>query len=273
MVRLTGLGVEPLARHLQRVGEVRSELPNGRALKLWSRGDDWVANEVYWRGALGYEPETSSLFFSLAADAHAVFDVGAHVGYYSLLAGLASASARVYAFEPHPNVYERLRRNVALNHLENVEALRLAVGEVSGAADFFHSDTEVPSSSSLSRAFMSSWLDVGELRRTSVAVTALDDFVRLHDVRRVDLVKLDTESTEPAVLRGMTATLERDRPQIVCEVLKGWSVESQLEALLGPLGYAYYLLTPAGPSLRPSIVADETYLNHLFTTRQPTTTV
>jgi tRNA G37 N-methylase Trm5 len=85
---------------------------------------------MYWRGAFGYEPETSQLFYRLATTSHGVLDVGAHVGYYWILAGLAHPSARVYAFEPYPVAFERLLRNLELNQLGNVEPIRLALGSV-----------------------------------------------------------------------------------------------------------------------------------------------
>ena len=60
---------EWLIRHLHRHGQVRSTLPNGRTLRMWSRGDDWVSNQLFWRGWNGYETETSGLFFRLATRA------------------------------------------------------------------------------------------------------------------------------------------------------------------------------------------------------------
>src|SRR5262245_40399135 len=67
-----------IVKHLHRVGLVCSRLPNGRMLKLESRADDWVSNQVYWRGWLGYEPESASLFFRLASRARITFDIGAY---------------------------------------------------------------------------------------------------------------------------------------------------------------------------------------------------
>jgi hypothetical protein len=46
---------EWVIRHLHRYGGVRFRLPNGRTARLWSRADDWVSNQIYWRGWNGYE--------------------------------------------------------------------------------------------------------------------------------------------------------------------------------------------------------------------------
>src|SRR5882724_8020540 len=58
----TGMRSEFVIKHLHRAGNVWLALPNSRTLRLWSRGDDWVSNQVYWRGWDGYEPETVPLF-------------------------------------------------------------------------------------------------------------------------------------------------------------------------------------------------------------------
>ena len=91
----TGARSEFVVKHLHKVGTVRARLPNGRALRLWSRGDDWVSNQVYWRGWDGYEPETVPLFWRLAERSAVTLDVGAYVGYFALLAGHANPSGRV----------------------------------------------------------------------------------------------------------------------------------------------------------------------------------
>lgn len=257
---------ELVIKHLHRVGRVQRKLPNGRTLKLWSRADDWVSNQVYWRGWEGYEPETVPLFFRLAARARVTFDVGAYVGYYSLLAAHANPAGRVYAFEPLLPVYERLRHNVALNGLTNVQCIASAVGAEDGTADFYSTATEMPCSSSLSYAFMRS---AQRVSRIQVSVLTLDRFICEQQLGRVDLIKIDTESTEPQVLRGLANTLERDRPLIICEVLQGRGSERPLEELLAPLGYRFYLLTPDGPKVRERIKGHPEWLNYLFATLDP----
>ncbi len=266
ILRATGLCSEGVIKHLHRVGWVRSRLPNGRTLRLWSRADDWISNQVFWRGWAGYEQETVPLFFHLASRARLTFDVGAHVGFFTLLAAHANPLGRVLAFEPMPPIYERLKFNVLLNRLDNVECFASAVGDSDGQAEFFHVPEGLPSSSSLSREFMLSGGNA--VQSTLVRVITLDRFARERKLGPVDLVKLDTESTEPQVLRGMTEILERDRPALFCEVLKGRGSEEALCEILRPLGYQFYLLTPKGPAQRDRIEGHPTWLNYFFTTSQ-----
>ena len=260
-----GLRSEFIIKHLHRVGDVRLALPNNRTLRLWSRGDDWVSNQVYWRGWDGYEPETVPIFYRIATRADVTFDVGAYVGFFTLLAAHANPSGRVYAFEPLRGVYARLQKNVALNTLDQVQCIKSAVGEVDGSADFFHVPVELPTSSSLSYEFMRS---ANDLTVSPVPVITLDRFVQENRIDRVDLVKIDTESTEPQVLRGMIKTLQRDKPFVFCEVL-GRGGERELEEALRPIGYRYYHLIPSGPVLRDRIEGHPEWLNYLFTVLSP----
>jgi FkbM family methyltransferase len=266
VLRATGLRSEIIVRHLHRVGTVTDRLPNGRTLRLWSRADDWVSNQVYWRGWQGYEPETVPLFFRLATRARVTIDIGAYVGFFTLLAAHANVEGVVYAFEPLRDASERLQRNVALNGLQNVSAITAAVGDIDGTAEFFFTETPMPCSSSLSYDFMRS---AERLVSVETAVITLDAFAREKALQGVDLVKIDTETTESQVLCGMTETIRRDQPFIVCEVLQGRGSEETLQQIIRSLGYRAYLLTPDGPQLRDRIEGHPEWLNYLFTPLGP----
>ena len=237
----------PLARFLPRAGLVEATLPSGAPFRLWSQGDDDIASAVFWAGWAGHEPETAGEFLRMAASARVVLDVGAHIGYFSVLAALANPRARIFAFEPLARVRERLLRNVALNDLDNVSCLPVALGSRAGVADFFHVGAGIPSSSSLSGEFMRSIVDEDRLTSSEVEVTTADAVVsEYHLGGRVDLVKIDTETTEDDVFRGMLGTLENDRPAVLCEVL-GAQTGQAIEDILAPFGYRYFMLTGTGP--------------------------
>ena len=252
-------------KHLHRVGGVRSRLPNGRVLRLWSRADDWVSNQVYWKGWAGYEPETVPLFFRLATEARVALDVGAYVGFYTLIAAHANPRGRIYSFEPLAMAFERLRSNVARNGLRNVECFQTAVGDTNAVLPFYHAIAgTIPCSSSLSQDFVR---DVKGVTIVEVPVTTLDAFAASRHLDDIDLLKLDTESTEPSVLRGARVVLERSRPWIICEVLAGRGAEGALESVLRPFGYRFYHLTPEGPVMRERVVGHPSYFNYLFAAR------
>jgi FkbM family methyltransferase len=235
-------------------------LPGGRQARLWSRGDDWVSNQVFWRGWDGYEPEVTPLFWRLAERSRVTFDVGAHVGFYTILAAVANPRSTVVALEPLPVVYERLSRNVRLNGLLNVVTARVAAGADDTSAAFFHVAGVIPCSSSLSRSFMEGAPD---LRALVVEVRRIDTLLSVHRLKGLDLIKLDTETTEPDVLAGMGEVLQRDTPDIICEVLPRADAAA-INDLLIPVGYRFFLLTDKGPRPRSEVEADETWRNWLF---------
>lgn len=252
---LRALGREPDAfvKHLHRVGGVSCRLPNGRTLRLWTRADDFIPNQLFWRGWRGHEPETASVLWHLASSARTTIDVGANVGVFALLAAHANPSGRVFAFEPFRPVFDRLEVNRARNDVPNLECVRVAVGEVEGTLDYYDLDfgnDDLPSSTSLSLEFMErSRLDRGlpesRLRRSPTTVLTLDAFAGERGIEDVDLVKIDTESTEPSVLRGMTNVLKRSRPNLIVEILPGLKTLPEIEMVLAPLGYRHCRLVPS----------------------------
>jgi len=260
---LAGVTPEFAIEHLPHSGVTRMRLPNGRRARMWSRGDDWVSNQVFWRGWDGYDTEVASLFWHLSSNAEVTLDIGAHVGFYAILAATANPHARVVAMEPLPVVFERLQRNIRLNHLRNVTLCREAAGAVDGTAEFFYLPGMIPSSSSLSETFMR---DAPEVTSSEVKVVRIDTLAEAHGLTTIDLVKIDTETTEPDVLVGMGDLLDRNRPHIICEVLTRVDVDA-LESTLKPLGYEFYLLTDGGPQRRETIRPDPRWLNYIFTAR------
>lgn len=258
---------EFLIKHLPRTGVTAVTLPNGRILKLEAASEDWIPTQLFWRGWQGYEPEMTGLFYRLAQSAQTVFDVGAHSGFYSLLAALANPAVRVFAFEPLARVFDRLERNVELNSLGNVEFFCAAAGATPGMQEFYFPDETQPVSSSLRSDMLVATFPANMIKHVPVSVVTLDRVVAEHEISRVDLIKLDTERTEHDVLAGARELLMRDRPEIFCEVWPDAGNQQQLENILRPLGYRFYQLRPEGPAVSTKIIGNEQCLNYLFTTR------
>jgi len=145
-----------------------------------------------------------------------VVDVGANIGYYTLLFGmLVAPHGRVLAFEPIPFLYDALEKSVRENRLENIcELHRLAIGAETGELRLRYADYTV----NFGGAFVVS--DASASLPGAVDVTAaarrLDDC--LEGEERCSFLKIDVEGAEPLVLRGAERLLRRDRPTILCEL-------------------------------------------------------
>lgn len=139
-----------------------------------------------------------------------VVDVGAHLGYFTLLArDTVGPGGTVFAFEPHPDSYARLTENLALNGFEDVVAEQLAVGHASGRLTLYEGDKTI-------RATTVSALSNGEAVG-NVEVVALDTYLQQADARP-DLVTINAEGAEDGVLAGLTDTLRSAAPTVIAEL-------------------------------------------------------
>ena len=131
-------------------------------------------------------------------------DVGANVGYFTLLAAQrVGPTGSVHAIEALPSTVTLLRRNLALNDLTNVTVHWVAAGEVSGDVEMFRaSDAFLGSSSTL----------FGEQSEGKVPAERLDDLLHHVDGSDVSLLKIDVEGAEASVLRGAVRLLEEMSP-------------------------------------------------------------
>jgi FkbM family methyltransferase len=187
-------------------------------------------------------------------------DVGANNGLYTLWAARrVGPSGQVHAFEPLPDVRERLARNLELNGFRNVELIGSAVGAE-------------PATITLRRADDASGRTSQYLREGSASFTTnvvkLDDHFR--GAHPPDLIKIDVEGMELQVLRGALGLLEAERaPAIVFEAvaaqlaLAGASYAGILALLAAHGGYRVFALTPRGLRAEAPDAAEAGSLNVL----------
>lgn len=232
--------------------------PDGVPLRFLHGG---TSSYLYWLHA--YEPETTSLFMELARDARVILDIGAADGLYSVFAAAANSTARILAFEPGTCAASVCARNFELNlpTTRNLELHQIALGEHDTESTLYVAG-ETGGTSSLNPQFRR------DRQEQKVRVRAGDSLLRELAIDRVDLIKIDTESTEPDVLRGFREQLRHAAPDIICEVLHG-RTEGALEELLRPLGYRFYWITTDGLLPRETLDGDPSYRlpNYLFRAR------
>jgi FkbM family methyltransferase len=232
--------------------------PAGVDLRLLHTG---TSNYLYWLDE--YEPETTSLFVRLAMHARVILDIGAADGIYAILAAAANPTARIIAFEPGESAARTCTRNFDLNRAitKHVELVAVALGDCDEVSTLYVAG-ESGGTSSMNPVFRA------DRQEQAVRVHKGDNLLAELGVPFVDLIKIDTESTEPLVLRGLHETLSQHRPDVICEVLAG-RTEHDLEALLTPLGYRFYWITEGGLVRHDHLVGDNTYRqpNYLFTMR------
>jgi FkbM family methyltransferase len=189
------------------------------------RGTWWIVGSSThgcWLGS--YEHEKRRAFESEIFAGGTVFDVGAHVGFYTLLASkLAGPEGRVVAFEPVPRNLLFLREHLRLNRVKNVEVVEAAASSRSGSVSFDLGPTHT----------MGAVTGSGGLVVRSVA---LDDFVESGTAPAPDVIKMDIEGEELRALEGARRLLERSRPTVFLAT-HGAEVHEGCCRLLAGLGY------------------------------------
>jgi FkbM family methyltransferase len=135
-----------------------------------------------------------------------IVDVGAHLGYFTLLsARISGPGGTVWAFEPAPNLLPILRRNVAENDVgAEIHVVAAAVGDAVGVVPLLAGAGD----SMLSSVGVGAAANEG-LRRWDVPCTALDAWAAENGWPTVDLVKIDIEGYEVAALKGMKELCDR----------------------------------------------------------------
>lgn len=207
-----------------------SLIPRGaevRVLRGPLRGMRWIKGSgpnACWFGT--YEVSRLRTFANLIGDGAVVYDVGANVGIYSLLASLrAGPSGRVYAFEPLESNLRHLRRHITLNKLRNCTVLEQAVCNEEGTRSFSAAGFD---------SSMAHLAPDGELR---VSSTTLDNCV--YGVKRLrppDIIKIDVEGAELEVLEGCDRIVSEFHPTIFLEI-HGTQLHADCRAFLSKKGY------------------------------------
>ncbi len=170
-------------------------LPGLAPFKLFTheRGDAYISRQIEQAGF--WEPLESSVVAGLLKPGDVFVDLGANIGYYTVLAAQACGPrGKVYAFEPEPSNIGLLNRNVALNGLGNVTIVDAAASNSTGFAELYLSTENQGDHRLYDNEQRSSHVRVREV--------ALDEWFSERD-NRVDFVKMDTQGSEARIIDGM----------------------------------------------------------------------
>jgi len=137
-----------------------------------------------------------------------VVDVGANLGFYTLLAAKAvGKTGRIWGFEPEPRNFLLMMKSVQASGLHNVVPVQTALSDKPGTGRLYLAPPSEPNAHTLTQ-------DRG-LGSLDVPTTTLDDFWQAKGAGRLDLLKVHVFGDEPIVLRGSRRVLHDSRPMVV----------------------------------------------------------
>jgi FkbM family methyltransferase len=224
-------------------GEYRRQTTLRQAnVKLICDLANFLQRHLYFYGS--YEEEQCDYWMMLAKHASTIFDVGANVGLYSLLAAATNPRARIHSFEPTTEIVEAFMSNIRLNCMRNISVNSSAVGSYTGKGYLRrHKHGEE----------LYDWMNyvVDTAAQSSdpcISVTTLDDYCKQKQIAHIDLLKMDIEGGEYDALIGAKGLLQAQSIRCIflelVEAHAGRSGHStvDIKRMLLKAGYQIYLL-------------------------------
>jgi len=205
--------------------------------KFWVNSKN--ALDVLNASPKGFDDGFPYAISSFTSRREVAIDIGANAGYY--VVPLATQFSRVIAFEPVEDVFAKLKINIELNELNNVELHQAAVSNFDGLSSFYTQeaiDGDFNLNIGLSSLIRREKYFKSEIK---VNVVSLDNFLK--DVV-VDFIKVDVEGSEFQVFLGAVNLIRSSKPMILWEASTNLSKSNVLSCfdLLTSIGYTNYLV-------------------------------
>lgn len=186
---------------------------------LHTNQTSYVTQELFLNGSEKYE--FTPLFEHLISQSKVFFDIGANIGYFTILGGKINTDTQIFAFEPSIGPLHYLHKNIAENNLKNVQIISKAVAQLDGKLDFYDVIStkytwikhNLSGSNSLQNLHGKS-----KSKHYQVEVTTLDTVVNDFHLSHLDLIKIDTECTEHEIIESSLDIINKFQPIIICEV-------------------------------------------------------
>lgn len=225
-------------------GIIDFDFDNIGKFQMLSNCDDVIVDSLYYNEY--NEILELEIFATLCGRSRTILDIGANTGIYSVVAGISNTKSRIFAFEPYMANAERLKLNLELNQVKNVQVVHQAVDSYNGLTTFYvpKGQKRISQVCSKNRHFSESHLqnDITDYEEINIEVTSLDFFVDQQEIINIDLVKIDVESLEMEVLLGSHQFIKVNRPIILIEIFYSIVNRKKILDFLVLFNYELYMI-------------------------------
>jgi FkbM family methyltransferase len=199
---------------------------------------------IEWRiyHCKGYEGSEIALFTALFDSDSCLLDIGANIGNHTL--SFSRRVRSVHAFEPNPEIFQRLQGNISLNGTTNVFANGFALGRQNGLLAFYAPTAkEGPQGTNMGMGTFVCEEAPHPHKIINLQVVIGDQYIDAQEVPRIDGMKVDVQGFELDVLTGLSRTLERDQPIVwmECSTATLKAISQMPQGLRQIIPYAYKL--------------------------------
>jgi FkbM family methyltransferase len=247
-------------------GKVKINI-QGKSIYFYSNGDDGIVNQLYYNQNNYDEIYELKLFIALSKKSKTIIDIGANTGVYSISAAIHNPKANFFSFEPYNINLNRFKKNINLNNLANVAVIPNAMGDENGKINITIPENNqicdvVSAKHDFTNQFYKKWI---KYKTQPVSVTTLDYFVIERKLNKIDLIKIDVEDFEEAVLKGGETCLKEQNPVILCEIFVTQKKIDFYKNYLKPMGYYCFLIVNSGLIKTENLFNNPGTRNFLFT--------
>ncbi len=233
---------------------------------MFNNCDDGIVGFFFYDSQEYSETQDLRVFLPLAKASKTIVDIGANTGLYSLLTGKIAPHTTTYAIEPYHVNFKRLEKNIAINQLQNVIAINMALGDELGTVEFSVPKEDMISEvASMVSSFPPSMYPELQWSKVAVEMLTLDAFAQRIG-KKIDLIKCDVETYEMSVFKGADEVLRSHRPAILFESFLDDERKFFFNDILLKYDYhIYYLLKEGLVRLDNGFQPHKTGLNFLIT--------
>lgn len=216
------------------------------SFKLLTNQTNYLTHYCYWNGFKNFEYTT--IFIKLIKKIDVFLDVGANIGYYTILGKTYNPKLTCIAFEPANGPFYYLSKNIELNDFSDVTLEKLALSNKIGTLKFYEIKNKKYTYLEHNLAGEGSAGSMESNRSfqvIEVPTITLDQYLRNSKLKTIDLIKMDTEGTENLILENADYILSEFKPIIICETLYN-QIEDKLNDIMVKYNYEFYNYTNGG---------------------------